>query len=786
MKRIFIILGLLIFVLNSYGQQDGDFDNLDVNEELTVRDTNIIDLIKEHTDGTSVGAENGLTKTGSNIGLDGNLIRDTEIQGAGYVLDLGTTLSRIGNFVVHSTDSYIDASGELTLLVGGVEWVFDGTYFISDGGDTLMTNDLVDAKILANASYLPFNYNYNYSTTITDSRPGVGYFRLNNATYSNVTQIFIDNFDVNSTDKSDYLEQPDTGSYISISDGVNYVNFKLSGALTAASSYYKYAVTYLSHSGVLLGTCKISMDLSNNLGGSGADSLYHEYSSKWLANGDTIPIQDTSTYADTATYALNTPSDSLYHDDTDAWLLNGDTIPKSDSVRLEMTATNKLTTDSIYSKNDIVLYSGESLELNFGGNIYTYDGAYFYDDSDTLAKKSDIPSSDSSWVSFTTDTLKFGSNYMTNIPQNNILEWDVANNYYRPYSSRAASLLYTGTTNPLSSNRLNYDGYFHSTALYADGGLINVGTGMQLSSSIGITMLGSNMGEFLYEVATATNPIFVLNKNTKSTGIGGTNNYISLIDNGTEALRVEAELVTVSSATLSANNIIADEITGLNKSETDTLIMGADSATQILPAQTYIPLMDLDSLQVDKLVGSTDRDSIYVGGSLYISEDLYVYGKSFLNKYIAHAYISTDSIATTSLSTTWAFLGGGSNNKFINDVNNGFSFDDDTLVFNQFSSDTRDSIMFFLNYDGTSSTNTVNETVYNGIFIKHEGGSYVEISSATKTTQTSTADIYYPGPICSGAVLWLKDGDKIHIRAKVLSGTTTLSTTSFGVLLEEE
>lgn len=135
--------------------------------------------------------------------------------------------------------------------------------------------------------------------------------------------------------------------------------------------------------------------------GGNPDSLYHEYSATWLLNGDTITTQDT------ATYALNASTDSLYHDDTDTWLSNGDTIPRSDSVRLEMTATNKLTTDSIYSENDIVLYSGESLQFNFGGNTYTYDGAYFYDDSDTLAKKSDILSgdSDSSWVSATADTL---------------------------------------------------------------------------------------------------------------------------------------------------------------------------------------------------------------------------------------------------------------------------------------------------------------------------------------------------------------------------------------------
>jgi len=843
MKRIFIILGLFIFILNSYGQQDGEFDNLDVLYESRYKGVLIEDWINDSTPASSIAGDNGLTKTGSNIGLGGTLNTNTEILGVGYPLTLGTNLSRLGDFTVQSIDTYISANGEFTLEVGGVEWVFNGVYFISDGGDTLMTNDLVDAKILANASYLPFNYNYNYSTTITDSRPGVGYFRLNNAIYSNVTYIFIDNFDVNSTDKSDYLQQPDTGSYISISDGVNYVNFQLSGALTAASSYYKYAVTYLSHSGVLSGTCKISMDLSNNLGRSDADSLYHEYSSKWLANGDTILIQDTSTYADTATYALNTPSDSLYHKDTQTWLLNGGTIPKSDSVRLEMTATNKLTTDSIYSENDIVLYSGESLELNFGGNIYTYDGAYFYDDSDTLAKKSDIPSSDSSWVSFTTDTVKnktsaglvlqstsgsvildsdsdtvkitTGSNSYKYI--NDTADYALNNlraNLFRSYNSYfsyADSLVFSGEpilfngvlviadSNVGSPRLYSYFSYDNSTSfMYQYSNAFKVQqSSAGISSRIMLTPLNvaaitatdaSDNVSYISAVPTEGVKLYQLDAGTSTTipVLTISKDSVSITKNDIPLYTFRDDTLDMTTSSLITKSIIAYEITRLNKAETDTLIMGADSATQILPAQTYIPLMDLDSIQVDKLVGSTNRDSIYIGGNLYISADLFVYGKSFLNKYTAHAYISTDSVATTSLSTTWTFLGSGTNNKFINDLSDGFTFDDDTLVFDPMSTDSRDSVRHILNYDGLSATSSVNETVYYGIFVKHVGGSYIEQAAFTKSTTTSTADVYYPGAICTGAVLWLKDGDKIQIRVKCETGTTTLSTTSFGILLKEE
>lgn len=276
MKRILLILALFGVFLNSYSQ-DLRRDNIEVEEELTVRDTTIIDLIETHSSGILIDGANGLSKSGNNIEWGGSALnKAVEVLGAGYAVGIGTSGSNIGTFEVHSNDEiYLYSSGSQFFDVNGVEWVLNGLYWINNNtGDTLIDYDGVRNLISASSPYLPTNYEYTFSSTITDSRPGVGFFRLNNATYSSVSKIFIDNFDVNSVDQSDFISLPDTGSYVFISDGTNYINYQITGAITASSSYYKYDVTYINHSGVISGTCNISVDLSNSSGsGGGIDSV---------------------------------------------------------------------------------------------------------------------------------------------------------------------------------------------------------------------------------------------------------------------------------------------------------------------------------------------------------------------------------------------------------------------------------------------------------------------------------------------------------------------------------
>ncbi len=163
--------------------------------------------------------------------------------------------------------------------------------------------------------------------------------------------------------------------------------------------------------------------------------------------------------------------------------------------------------------------------------------------------------------------------------------------------------------------------------------------------------------------------------------------------------------------------------------------------------------------------------------SLVIGSNVIVDGYVEHQNYKFAVYMEEDSVITTSLTTDWEFIGAGETNKFTLLREIGFSFDGDSILFEQRADDLRDSVEFRIGYGCENATSSVNENVYSGIFVKSVGESvYREIPQCTKTAVTNTAAVYYVGPILTSIPLWLKDGDKIQFRVKMASGTTTLST----------
>lgn len=68
---------------------------------------------------------------------------------------------------------------------------------------------------------------------------------------------------------------------------------------------------------------------------------------------------------------------------------------------------------------------------------------------------------------------------------------------FQPWSSAGAGRLYTGTSNPTGTIRLNYDGYFYATKIYAGGIEINGQTIPTTNNPINIYTSGLQNGDFL-------------------------------------------------------------------------------------------------------------------------------------------------------------------------------------------------------------------------------------------------------------------------------------------------
>jgi len=105
--------------------------------------------------------------------------------------------------------------------------------------------------IIGNRGGIP----YTFSTTTTDSDPGAGVVRYNNTTIGSVTQIFIDNTDSLSNTQTGWYDTWDDSTnttsegylYItSASSSGTTVNTFFVTSVTAATGYYKIAVTFVS------------------------------------------------------------------------------------------------------------------------------------------------------------------------------------------------------------------------------------------------------------------------------------------------------------------------------------------------------------------------------------------------------------------------------------------------------------------------------------------------------------------------------------------------------------
>jgi len=108
---------------------------------------------------------------------------------------------------------------------------------------------------------------FQYSTTTADADPGAGKFRLNNATISSATIMYIDDLEFNGTDVSAWVQSWDdvTGNdtnrgriRISKANTLDtWMVFKVTGAITDATGYSKISLVYIDSAGTFANDDKV-------------------------------------------------------------------------------------------------------------------------------------------------------------------------------------------------------------------------------------------------------------------------------------------------------------------------------------------------------------------------------------------------------------------------------------------------------------------------------------------------------------------------------------------------
>jgi hypothetical protein len=183
-----------------------------------------------------------------------------------------------------------DSSGNLTTVAD----------FLPAGGDSAM---------------------FQYSTTTTDVDPGAGFFRLNNATISSATEMYIDDLEFNGTDVSAWVQSWDdvTGNdtnrgriRISKANTLDtWMVFKVTGAITDASGYSKITLSYIDTAGTFANEDKVFISFV----ASGEDGAIPGYFYKFdTGTSDADPGAGEIAF-NNGTYASAT---EIYIDDADA------------------------------------------------------------------------------------------------------------------------------------------------------------------------------------------------------------------------------------------------------------------------------------------------------------------------------------------------------------------------------------------------------------------------------------------------------------------------------------
>ena len=252
---------------------------------------------------------------------------------------------------------------------------------------------------------------FTYSTTTSDADPGAGGFRMNNTTYSSVTELYIDDADANGTDVATWVQTFDDNQTNYSKRGrvriqnagtlTKYIVFDVTGAVTDATGYTKVTVAHVASSGTLSDGDKVFISfVANGIDGANPGYFYKFDS----GTSDTDPgagevAFNNGTYAsvteiyidDVDQHGATTQTETITWDDSSAGhkgvLQFTDINDRSTYARFKISGTatdasgyNKLAVTHLVSNN--TFSAGDSLAVTFAqsghdgaipGYQYTFD-----------------------------------------------------------------------------------------------------------------------------------------------------------------------------------------------------------------------------------------------------------------------------------------------------------------------------------------------------------------------------------------------------------------------------
>jgi len=148
---------------------------------------------------------------------------------------------------------------------GNGQWAFDisaaetngktvGLVFVLTGALTVNDSLVTDTKIVSELQDFPVNNLFQWDTSVTATDPGAGKVKGDNLVLANITNLYISQISVNGSNETisiTNLEIGDTVSFQINGDGLNFIDFIVSAAITDNSTWMVIPVTFVETSGVI-------------------------------------------------------------------------------------------------------------------------------------------------------------------------------------------------------------------------------------------------------------------------------------------------------------------------------------------------------------------------------------------------------------------------------------------------------------------------------------------------------------------------------------------------------